>query len=199
MARRKKAASRKARKARGQALQPATRIDTGPPERWQYLDDDGRLQVGRAALVDTLVDDGKGGMTRGRAARDSDTIARLLGNGTISLRLATAARHFQQLFHLAQLDGIQAARLERMPAGQAGDNLAQLGARRLVARAIGALGGHGALGASAVWYVVGVGDSVKDWAQRQRLGRSRMLNERTAMGILIAALEALAAHFGKAA
>lgn len=188
MAKRKRAPSRKARaKATGPALHRINGVeivrrgvDQGTAERQQH---------GHLATVDTYA-----AGQRGRALRDQDTIARLLANKTITVGAATAARQFQRLFHVAGLGGLRAVQLERQPAGPAGEGLAQVQARRRVVQAIDALGGHQALGGSAVWYVVGVGDSVKDWAQRQRLGHGRDLNERTAVGILIGALGALEAH-----
>ena len=72
------------------------------------------------------------------------------------------------------------------------------GARRQVHGAIQALGGHdGPLG-SVAWHMLGRGCSVREWARRQGRGGRQVRCEQTE-GMLIAALDLLASHYGKKA
>lgn len=131
---------------------------------------------------------------RGRADRTVDTIGTLLNNGTITLAMAGAGRRFQADFHLAALEQLQAAPLELRPPG-GGEGDAVMLARDRIAWVIARMGGHGAPASNALWYVVGCGYSVQQWAQRERLGRGRSLDRYVASGILIGALSALQACY----
>lgn len=155
--------------------------DRGTPERAAQ---DG---LEKLAVVETV----EGG-TRARASKTTDTIGRMLMNGTIDVSMARAARRFHADFMLAQLNGVKAAPLERRSKGLTDDS-ATLAARERVAGAVQILGGHGAPASMAVWFVVGCGYSVREWARRERFGSGGCLNEHTAKGILIGALSALSA------
>jgi hypothetical protein len=158
----------------------------------RYGNDRGTKERSRhdpVAVVDTLV-----GKRRARAARVKDTIARLQSNGTIDAAMVWAARRFQGDFDTAALDPLRAGALERRSPGRSDDS-ATMAARERVANATQALGGHGSPAALAIWFVVGGGYTIKDWALRQRWGSGGSLNELTARGILIGALAALQGHY----
>lgn len=126
-----------------------------------------------------------------------DTLGRMQKAGTITAAMVDAGRQFQRLFILAQLDPLRAPDICRIPGnGREPDpDDRTLGARRQVHGAIQALGGHdGPLG-SVAWHMLGRGCSVREWAQRQGWG-GRQVRREQAEGMLIAALDLLAKHYG---
>jgi hypothetical protein len=126
-----------------------------------------------------------------------DTLGRMLKAGTITHVMVDAGRTFERQFILAQLDPLRAPDIRRVPGnGREPDpDDTTLGARRRVNGALQALGGHdGPLG-SVAWHVLGCGCSVRDWALRQGWGARRVRQEQ-AQGMLIAALDLLAGHYG---
>jgi hypothetical protein len=130
-------------------------------------------------------------------SRVVDTLARMHKSGSISEPLLDAGRIFERQFILAQLDPLRAPDIARIPGnGREPDpDDTTLGARRRVHGAIRALGGHdGPLG-SITWHVLGCGCSVHEWVLRQGWGARRVRHEQ-AQGMLIAALDLLAGHYG---
>lgn len=126
-----------------------------------------------------------------------DTLRRMVKAGTITEPMADAGRTFERQFILAQLDPLRAPDICRVPGnGREPDpDDTTLGARQRVHAAMQALGGHdGALG-SITWHVLGCGCSVNDWVLRQGWGARRVRHEQ-AQGMLIGALDLLAAHYG---
>ncbi len=126
-----------------------------------------------------------------------DTLGRMLKSGTITDVMVDAGRIFERQFILAQLDPLRAPDIRRVPGnGREPDpDDMTLGARQRVHAAMQALGGHdGPLG-SVAWHVLGCGCSVRDWALRQGWGARRVRQEQ-AQGMLIAALDLLAGHYG---
>ena len=126
-----------------------------------------------------------------------DTLERMHKAGTISEPMLDAGRAFQRQFIMAQLDPLRAPDIARIPGNgrepDPGDTT--LGARRRVNGALTALGGHdGPLG-SVAWHVLGCGCSVREWALRQGWG-GRQVRQEQAQGMLIAALDLLAGHYG---
>ena len=159
--------------------------DPGPPELRQHAE----VEVVR------LVEDGAVHSVR----RTVDLLAAMHRNGTITGDMAVAGRRFQSSFQAGHLMAGGRSSFLRLPSSQratgprgAGDNA--LDARRAVGDAIKLLGGHGSLPSSAVWFVLGVGLSVKEWARRVRFGQGRALGEEVARGIVIAALAVLASE-----
>ena len=69
----------------------------------------------------------------------------------------------------------------------------QIQARKRVRKAIEAVGGMGSPGGSAVWFVVGLGLSVREWALRQGWG-GRSMSPDEARGALVTAMAVLAWH-----
>ena len=126
-----------------------------------------------------------------------DTLARMHKSGCISEAMLEAGRHFQRQFIIAQLDPLRAADIARIPGNgrepDPGDTT--LGARRQVHGALRTLGGqYGPLGSMA-WHVLGCGSSVRDWALKQGWD-GRLVRREQASGMLIAALDFLAKHYG---
>jgi hypothetical protein len=126
-----------------------------------------------------------------------DTLARMHKSGSISEPMLDAGRKFQRQFIIAQLDPLKAADIARIPGNgrepDPGDTT--LGARRQVDGAMRALGGHDAPMGSVAWHVLGLGRSVRDWALRQGWC-GRQVRREQGEGMLIAALDLLAEHYG---
>jgi hypothetical protein len=170
--------SRRTRRAKSKAAAPAPGGWRSPllTEEVREKDPDGRIVV-HHRLVDTL--------------------DRLLKAGTITEPMLEAGRTFERQFILAQLDPLRAPDIGRIPGnGREPDpSDTTLGARRRVHSALTTLGGHdGPLG-SVAWHVLGRGVSVREWALRQGWG-GRPVRQEQAMGMLIAALDLLAGHYG---
>ena len=125
-----------------------------------------------------------------------DSLGRLLRAGVITLEQHHAARDFQATFAAASLDPLRARPLDtvagtgRHPQPTEWQALA----RRRIAIAIDALGGHHSPAASCTWCVIGNQMSLRQWALRQRWG-GRPVRPDQAQGVLVAALGVLASHF----
>lgn len=130
--------------------------------------------------------------------RAVDTLGMMLGNGNITPQMHEAGCIFRTLFRSAALDGIATSQLIRLASATADAvSSRQIDARRRVAEALDALGGHDSPAGSCVWFVVGLEMSVREWAARRGWG-GRPVPQPTAGGILVAALGILATHFGLA-
>jgi hypothetical protein len=131
--------------------------------------------------------------------RTVDTIGIMLRKGTITPEMEAAARDFAAACTSAGLDTLRVPSLLRVPGMPRAPELAdnQVAARRRVHQALEAVGGIGSPGGSAVWHVVGLQTSLREWALRQGWG-DRPIGVHEARGILVAALGALATHFGHA-
>jgi hypothetical protein len=128
-----------------------------------------------------------------------DTLGRMLEAGTISPEMHDAARDFQAAFTVACLDNMPTASrvLVQSPGtnGRRDFTDAQIAAREKVSRALDALGGIGSPAGSAIWHVVGLHCSIREWALRQGWG-GRPIKHEHAQGMLVAGLGVLARHFG---
>jgi hypothetical protein len=129
--------------------------------------------------------------------RTVDTLGTMLKSGTITPEMHDAARDFQSDFIVTNLDSLRALPLLRVPGtGREPDlNERQLHARRRVYGALEALGGLSSPASSCVWHVVGLQQSVREWATRQGWN-GRSVDQKEAKGILVAALGMLAQHYG---
>jgi hypothetical protein len=114
-----------------------------------------------------------------------------------------AGEDFRARFALAQLDPLRALDLSRLRLGERGlrpDNdgpaLRIEAARTAVWRAIQAVGGIASPAGSCLWHVLGWERSLKEWAQEQGWS-GRRVSQESASGILVAALGALEAHYGR--
>jgi hypothetical protein len=117
--------------------------------------------------------------------------------GTITHTMVDAGRTFERQFVMAQLDPLRAPDIARIPGnGREPDpDDRTLGARRRVNGALRALGGPGAAMGSVAWHVLGCGCSLREWTLRQGWN-GRQLRSEQATGVLIAALDLLAVHYG---
>ena len=122
-----------------------------------------------------------------------DTLGKMLRTGTITQEMHDAAKDFQASFIVANLDSLRAVPILRVPGtGREPElNERQLHARRRVHDAMAALGGISSPAGSCVWHVVGLQQSVREWAIRHGWG-GRPVDQKEAKGILVAALGMLA-------
>jgi Domain of unknown function (DUF6456) len=129
--------------------------------------------------------------------RTVDTLGKMLRAGTITPEMHDAAKDLQADFIMANLDPLRALPILRVPGTGREHDLSerQLDARQRVHQALQALGGISSPTGSCVWHVVGLQQSVREWAIRQGWG-GRPVRQEQAQGILIAALGILAGHNG---
>ena len=121
---------------------------------------------------------------------------RLEARGTISPAMAQAGERFAQLFHIATLNPLKAADPNHVRGGRRPDMPVMVEtARRRIHAAVQACGGHGSPGGECLWFVVGVGVSLKSWATRDGWG-GRTISAHAAQGVLITMLAVLANHLG---
>ena len=125
--------------------------------------------------------------------RTVDTLGKMLKAGTITPEMHDAAKDFQAAFIVANLDPLRALPLLRVPGTgrEPGMNERQLDARDRVHKVLEALGGISSPAGSCVWHVVGLQQSVREWAARQGWS-GRLVRQEQAQGILVAALGMLA-------
>lgn len=130
--------------------------------------------------------------------RTVDTLALMLRNGSITGAMHDAGQQFSQDFARAFASGVASSRLDGLPCGTApGEMLIErnASAARAVRDALEAVGGNSSPAGSALWYVAGLGMSVRDWSIR--LGWSgKAMSKEEGKGILIAALGMLARYYG---
>ncbi len=121
-----------------------------------------------------------------------DTIGLLERNGTITPDMAMAAEAFARDFRTAHLAGIRTASLIRVDSSRRPERPhGNEGARRRVLRDMEALGGLGAPGAQAVWHVVGLEESLREWSHSDAW-QGKPIRYYAAQGVLVAALGVLA-------
>jgi hypothetical protein len=155
------------------------------PERWRH---------GTVERLPRVIADETG--APGRPYRCVDTLALMERRGSITAGMRQAGDDFRARFRVAQLDPLRAADMARMPVRSTpGDEGPRIeGARDAVWRAILAVGGVTSPAGSALWHIVGLERSLKEWALEQGWS-GRCVGQETASGILIAALGTLEAHF----
>lgn len=127
-----------------------------------------------------------------------DTLGLLERNGSITPEMRQAGEAFRRHFQLAGLETLHAAPLTRVPGARGpepGLGAAQLRAKREVHAALDVIGGMASPAGSAVWHVIGNECSIREWAVKEGWG-GRRVSDKTAAGILIGALAALAVHYG---
>jgi hypothetical protein len=135
----------------------------------------------------------------GTPHRAYDTLATLRRNGSIGPAEYEAGRQFEEDFARARLDPLHAADPGRLPGGGPAElSDAMVAGRRRIARALAALGGTAMPAGSAVWGVLGNGQTVKEWAAQCQFGQNgRSLDEKVAKGVFLGALGVLAVYYGK--
>ena len=126
-----------------------------------------------------------------------DSLAQMLKTGAVDGPMHDAGRRFQRDFTTAQLDPLHAADLLRVPGcgGDPGLLDSHVAARRRIHKGLEALGGISGPAGSAVWYIVGLQLSIREWSMRQGWA-GRPVEQKEAKGILVAALGMLAKHYG---
>jgi hypothetical protein len=159
------------------------------PSRW-------RVQHGPVSAPERIADPETGVPVAVRRA--IDTLALMVGNGTITRDMHAAGEAFRAQFRAAALDPLRARSLIRLP-GSTGESVTehQAAARERVARALAALGGPASPAGSCVWHVVGCELSIREWAASQGWN-GRPIGHVQAQGILVAALGMLTRHYGLA-
>ena len=163
------------------------RDDLATPSKWQLQHEDFSAPVREA-------DPETGSPVQHRRA--VDTLGLMLAHGTITPQMHEPGAIFRTLFRSAALDGIATSKMIRL-AGATADPMStrHIDARRRVAEALDALGGHDSPAGSCVWFVVGLEMSVREWAMRQGWS-GRPVPQPIAGGMLVAGLGILAMHFG---
>ena len=128
--------------------------------------------------------------------RAVDTIAAMLGNGTITAEMHEAGAMFRTQFRAAALDGMRTTQLLRISAAS-GDTITerQVSARQRVLSAMDILGGLDSPGGSSVWHVLGLECSIREWGSQQGW-QGRPIAPAQAQGMFTAALAVLAMHYG---
>ena len=130
--------------------------------------------------------------------RTVDTLALMLRNGSITGAMHDAGQQFSQDFARAFGSGVASPKLDGLPGGTAPGQMMvekNAGAARAVRDALEAVGGSSSPAGSALWYVAGLGISVRDWSIR--LGWSgKAMSKEEGKGIFIAALGVLARFYG---
>lgn len=161
--------------------------DLSRPSKW-------RLQHGAFGGAVREADPETGTPVQHRRA--VDTLGAMLTNGTISAEMHEAGCVFRTQFRSALLDGMRTTQLIRMPKG-AGATLTerQVASRDRVAAALDALGGTASPGGSAVWHVLGLECSIREWAMSQGW-QGKPIAPAQAQGMFTAALSVLAVHYG---
>jgi hypothetical protein len=155
------------------------------------------LELPNRIVEEVRIDDPEDGKPATRQ-RTVDTLGAMLKSGSISCEMYEAGQAFHASFTLASLDNLRALPLARqLGTGGPGDFTdRQLLARRRVLRSIEKLGGIGTQSASAMWHIVGLGESLRQWAQRSGWS-GRPIRPDMAAGILAAALDILAREQGR--
>ena len=128
------------------------------------------------------------------------SLALLLRNGTIRDQEHDAGRKFEEDFALARLDPLHASDPGRIPGRRQLElNDAIIAGRAKTRATMAALGGPTTPVGSSVWCVLGLGQTLKEWAGNCQFGQGgRSLDERVAKGVFLAALSVLALHYGTA-
>ena len=130
--------------------------------------------------------------------RTVDTLALMLRNGSITGAMHDAGQQFATDFARAFASGIVTARLDGLPCGtRSGELMVERNARvaRDVRAALDAVGGSTTPAGEALWHIVGLGMSIREWALRSAwTGQSR--SPKQARSILLGALTQLARYYG---
>ena len=125
-----------------------------------------------------------------------DSLGQMLANGSITQAMHDAGCMFRTQFRAAMLDGMRVSVLVRVSGGSDdGPTERQSAARHRVADTLALFGGVDTACGSCLWHVVGMECSVREWAGRQGWG-GRSINHVQGQGILVAALNVLAVHYG---
>jgi hypothetical protein len=160
-----------------------------------------RLRQGPVEQLARAIADAAGNPSRPHRAVDTLTI--MERRGSITAAMHQAGEDFRARFAVAQLDPLRAVDLSHLRLGErslrpdtGGPGLRIEAARKAVWRAVQAVGGIASPAGSCLWHVIGWERSLKEWAFEQGWS-GRRVSQEAASGILVAALGALEAHFGR--
>jgi hypothetical protein len=153
------------------------------------------LPGGRVAQWESTPE--KGSSFRNEHFRTVDSLGLLLRNGAITKPMHEAGQEFSKNFVIAQLDARGSVSLQHISGGQALGTMTErvAWARKRLGQALDAVGGITSPAGCALWQVAGLGKSVKEWSATEGWN-GRTLNVYEAKGVLVAALGALAVHYG---
>ena len=130
--------------------------------------------------------------------RTVDTLALMLRNGSITGAMFDAGQQFSLDFARAFASGVASPKLDGLPRATAPGQMMvekNAGAARAARDALDAVGGSASPAGSALWFVAGLGMSVREWALRDGWNGKRV-DKSEAKGILVAALRVLARYYG---
>jgi hypothetical protein len=160
-----------------------------------------RSTHGIVERLDRTISDASG--RPARPYRFVDTLAVMERRGSITAGMRQAGEDFRDCFAVAQLDPLSAFDISRPRIGNRGGfrSVEAPGsrienARKVIWRAVLAVGGLGSAGGSCIWHVVGWQQSLKEWAVEQGWN-GRRVSQEAASGILIASLGTLEAYFAQ--
>jgi hypothetical protein len=126
-----------------------------------------------------------------------DSVGALERNGTITSEMALAAQDFARDFRAAHFPGIKTSSLIRVDASRTTEHVSgHEAAKRRVLRDLDALGGLDSPGARAVWHVVGLEESLREWSMTDTW-QGKPMRYYAAQGVLVAALGVLAKLRGR--
>jgi hypothetical protein len=162
-----------------------------------------RRRHGGVERLGQTIKDSNGAIAR--PWRGLDTLARMAAQGTITPTMHQAGERFHDTFRHAGLDGlVTASDPRRIPVLTASSSSRVLSwsptdARWTIESALSCLGGPSAPSGSCAWHVLGLEQSLKEWARIYRWGKARGMsgmNVTLAAGILVGALGSLERHYG---
>lgn len=131
----------------------------------------------------------------------ADSVMLMLQNGSICARLAAAGARFRAAFNEASISDVRAVDWSEPPGMGTGNPLWPAGGAawvswvRKVQPALVALGSPENPMRAVAWHVLGCGRSLKDFACNIGWGGLKPRDEKSAAGILTAALSTLADHY----
>jgi len=127
--------------------------------------------------------------------RTVDSLGALLRGGAINQAMHDAGQEFSRAFDAAALSPMGVAAYERIGVSASGSVTERAAHARIrVNDALASVGGNSSPGGSAVWFVAGLGLSVREWSIRWAWN-GRAINAHEAKGILVGALGMLAVHY----
>ena len=130
----------------------------------------------------------------GSPFRVIDTLSAFHSSGKITDGEYDVARNFEETFAVSGLDNLRASSFFRLPIGSGGvtslSNTA-VSARNTLWAIFEFFGGSGSPTSSALWHVVGLRMSIREFALRTQFGSKGSMSPRRASSILVDALQQL--------
>jgi len=154
-----------------------------------------RTKRGPVELLNNAIADEAGNPSQ--PWRSIDLLSAMERRGAITAEMRQAGEQFRNEFTKAHLDQLKATdwsrpyvtgRIRSLPGGRVED------ARQKVWEALEVLGGISSCGGSCVWHVIGLGETLKQWATESHSKRG--MRQETASGVLLCALGSLQRFYG---